>query len=791
MHRFWKVFGTLCLVGVLTGAMFTGLFLYYIKTNIMDSSISDITLSEVPVNLSSTIWYKDQETGQYMQWVQLATTENRIWVEYEDIPKDFEHAFVAIEDERFYQHHGVDWKRTIAAALNMFTDGKTFGGSTITQQLIKNITGDNEVTVKRKLLEICRALKLEKKYDKEDIIEWYMNIIFFGHSQYGIGAAAKYYFDKDVSSLTLAEMCSIAGITNNPSKYSPYIYPDNNKSRQELILDKMLELGYIDEATCEAAKSEPLHFAEHTESENNGTEAYPYYVDAVIEDAISWFEQEYNVSEKQATSMLYYGGYDIYTCVDMHVQEKMDQIYQNLDQIPKTRDGKQLQSSMVVIDPYTGDIVGLEGGVGKKTVARGLNWATSSLGRRPPGSSIKPIAVYAPAFEQGVITPSTMFLDAEGIHLKGTGWMPNNDDRRHHGYVSVRYGVVHSLNTIAAQVMDRLTPAASYDFLTQKLHMELEPDDRNYAPLSMGQLSIGTTAREMASAYTIFPTGGTYVQGRTFSEIRDHNGNVICENKPVTEQAINGKTANWMTDILQEAVRSGTGTGARLNNMPSAGKTGTTSDNKDRWFVGYTPYYVGAVWTGYETPAKISVSGNPAAALWKKVMTSLHEDLPYKDFAKADESNVKPIQEDQPVVLPYYVQGIATDQNGSEIVLYQEQVGSGTAGEWASAAPKQVPGYQATSSSSVSIQLSEYKENVVSFYYTQEPEVSMPVTPEEPKLPVYPDEIEPVPDDGMGTGLITEPWQENNPGAYQDDWQNQPVDWGWQNGNITLPEFSG
>lgn len=784
MRRFLKVIGTLCLIGILSGAMFMGLFFHYIKTDIMDSPISDINLSEIPVNLSSTIWYKDEETGQYAQWVQLASKENRTWIEYNAIPKDFEHAFVAIEDQRFYQHHGVDWKRTVAAALNMFTNGKTFGGSTITQQLIKNITDDDEVTIKRKVTEICRALKLEQKYDKDVIIEWYMNIIYFGHGQYGIGSAAKYYFNKDVSSLTLAEMCSITGITNNPSKYSPYRYPENNKIRQEIILDKMLELGYIDEETCEAAKAEPLHFVEHTQSQNNGTEVYPYYVDAVIEDVIEWFEQEYGVTESQATTMLYYGGYDIYTCVDMHVQKKMDAIYQDLEQIPKTRDGKQLQSSMVVIDPYTGDIIGLEGGVGKKTVARGLNWATSSLGRRPPGSSFKPIAVYGPAIDQGLITPTSVLLDTEGVKLNGIDWMPKNDNHKHYGSVSIRYGIVHSLNTIAAQVMDKLTPAASFEFLTQKLHMDLEAADCDYAPLAVGQLSIGTTTREMASAYTIFPSGGIYKQGRTFSEIRDHEGNVICENKPITKQAISEKTAYWITDILQEAVKSGTGAGARLSKMPCAGKTGTTSNNRDRWFVGYTPYYVGAVWTGYETPAKISVSGNPASALWKKVMTSIHEDLEYKKFAKPEDTALEPIKQEEIKSFPYYIHGIVTDYDGIVSSLYYEQSGWGHEGDWITVQAKNIDGYVCEGSTAATFQISAGGENAAIFHYAPAQSTQQPVNPVTPEMPTTPETSDP----WNNSSLITEPWQQGDSWVYGEDWQNQPVDWGWQNGNQSLPE---
>lgn len=633
---------TLICIGIITAFILGSMFFHYVKTDVMASDEVRLDLETMPVNLSSTIYYKDKATDEYVEWYTLQSTENREWISGTDIPENFKNAFIAIEDQRFRTHLGVDIKRTAAAVLNVLTGKNVFGGSTITQQLIKNLTNDRKVTVKRKVTEICRALMLEQQYSKEEILEWYMNIIYFGHGRYGIVAAAEHYYGKPVSELSLAEMCSIAGITNNPSKYDPYVYPENNLNRRKLILDKMVEQGYISKWKANEAKSEVLTLAEHSSQERSGTVVYPYYVDAVIEDVIQYFRESAGISERQAENMLYYGGYQIYTCVDMDIQAKMDAVYQNSDSIPKTRDGKNLQSSMVVIDPYTGDIVGLEGGVGEKSVARGLNWATSPLGRRPPGSSIKPIAVYAPAIDNELVTPNTYLLDSDSVELEGSNWLPKNDGGTTHGWVTVRYGVVHSLNIISAQVLDKLTPGVSYQFLTESLQMNLEDADRDYSPLATGQLTIGTTAREMASAYTIFPTGGSFRSGRTFSLLKNSNDEVVYENKSTPVPAITGKTAYWVTDILQEAVTSGTGRGAKLSGIPSAGKTGTTTDAKDRWFVGYTPYYVGAVWTGFSKPAKINISGNPAANVWKQVMTSIHEGLEYKDFPVPEDTELPP-----------------------------------------------------------------------------------------------------------------------------------------------------
>ena len=636
----FKLLFTLLVIGGVTGALLGYGFYQYFTNDLMGSQEAIIDLASTEVSLSSKLYYLDKATGEYREWVTLENAENRIWVHEDQIPDLFKKAVVSIEDERFWTHPGVDWKRTAHAAVNIFTGEKVFGGSTLTQQLIKNITQDKEVTIHRKILEIARALTMEKRYNKSLILEWYMNIVYFGNGQYGVGTAAEYYFGKDISDLSLAEMCCIAAITNNPSLYNPYSFPKNNAERRALILDKMVELGYISEFAARSAKNEELELVKTHDRGTAMAEVYPYYVDAVIEDVIEYFQETKGITREHASALLYHGGYNIYTCIDMDIQKKMDAIYQDVSKIPETRDGKRLQSSMVVIDPYTGDIVGLEGGVGQKTVARGLNWATSPLGRRPPGSSIKPISDYGPALEKGLITPDTYFLDAPGLSLKGTKWFPKNDGNRYYGNVTVRTALRRSLNTVAAQIMDQLTPAASYQFLTETLHMSLETADCDYAPLAAGQLTIGTTTREMASSYTIFPAMGQYTQGRTFSQIYDHDMNLVAENTPVTNQAISEKTAYWITDMLQEAVQYGTGTDAQISNMPAAGKTGTTTSAKDRWFVGYTPYYVGAVWTGYAEPARISVSGNPAAKIWSMVMESIHDGLEYREFTVPEDTSL-------------------------------------------------------------------------------------------------------------------------------------------------------
>ena len=646
-----KVIGTFFLICVLAAIIYLCIFVIYVKNDLMREV--GVSLDELKMNLSSTIYYQDAETGQYREYVTLEALERRTYVEYDDIPKDFEHAVVAVEDKRFYKHHGVDWLRTSSAFLNMFLGMKnTFGGSTITQQLVKNATGYNDDTVRRKIVEIFSALDFEKKYDKWQIIEWYLNLVYFGHGQNGIVAAADYYFGKEIGELNLAEIACIVGITNNPSLYSPYSYPENNKKRQEIILQLMLEQEYISQEQYEEAKNYELKFVESHTSGGGSISAethYDYFVDALIEDVIADLMEVKNCSYDTAETLLLTGGYKIYSTVDPNVQNKIEAIYSDPNQVPQSRNSKTLQSATVVCDPETGNIVGLCGGVGVKEGDRILNRATGTL--RPPGSSLKPLATYAPAIEYGLITPNTKFEDSESVRLKGTSWMPKNDDRSYHGIVTINQAVCQSLNTIAAQVMDLLTPQRSYEFLTQKVgfkNLLVDRDgksDIDYAPLALGQLTDGITVREMASAYTIFPNGGIYTEARMYTAIYDSDDQLVYENKPVSQRAISEKTAYWVTYMLQNATAYGTGTTARLRNMPTAGKTGTSSKSQDRWYCGFTPYYVCAVWSGYDSPSTLSIKGggNPSAKLFNKVMTAIHEGLEYKKFDKPSDTHLSSI----------------------------------------------------------------------------------------------------------------------------------------------------
>ena len=641
-----KLVITLLLVFLTTGLLLMCIFAMYVKTCLTEEML-DLTPEELTSAMSSHILVETSVgSDQWQEIAVLYSDENRVPIDYDQIPLNLEHAAVAIEDARFYRHKGVDWYRTVGAFVNMFLGMRNnFGGSTITQQLIKNLTGKDDITVQRKLLEIFQALEFEKKYDKEEIINWYLNEIYLGEQCYGVQAAAQVYFGKDVWDLSLAECAGLVGITNNPSMYDPYFNPENFEKRRNLILWEMYDQGYISYDAYLTAKEEPVNL-DWSEEDEEESSVFSYYVDSVIWDVVADLAEERNVSEDTAWRLLYNSGYNIYVCMDQRIQNIVDSIYQNVSGLPQPyRSASQkLSSAIVIIDPYDGRIVALAGDTGVKQYSLSGNYATRL--RRQPGSSFKPVAVYGPALDLGLISPSDQVNDSPNVSLKGTSWYPRNDGNYYSGWISLRMAVVLSRNTIAAQVLDKLGLQASWDYLTNHFGFtSLERDhidsvtgsvvsDYNYSPLALGQLSYGVTVREMAQAYTAFVNDGVMTYGRTYSKITDSEGNIVLDNSPNQISALKPNTARNMTAILEEAVNnsSGTGRNAYFSTTAIAGKTGTTTESMNRYFVGYTRYYVAAVWTGYATPERMYFSYNPAVQLWRSVMTKVHSGFDYWAF---------------------------------------------------------------------------------------------------------------------------------------------------------------
>ena len=627
----FKIIGSVFLSLLISGLLVALVFAYYVKTSLTPTL--SLTLEDYQLSESGGIYYYSKALNSWEQLAELPADEDRIWVEYEEIPWYMEKAVVAIEDKRFYEHKGVDWYRTAGAFVHMFAQmDNSYGGSTVTQQLIKNLTGHDDVTVQRKLSEMFSALELEKKYDKQEIMEWYLNAVYFGEGCFGVQTAAHTYFGKDVQELTLAQAAAIVGITNQPTRCDPFYDEQANKERQEVILREMYQQGYIDyETYIDAVNEDIASTFVRGPGEVRQQTIYSYYTEVVISDVIQDLMREKQISRDTARHLLFNGGYKVYCCLDMDIQDVVDSVYENPEEIPYTwGSDQQLQSSIVIMDPYTGEILALSGGVGEKKANYELNRVYS---QRAPGSSFKPISAYAPAVELLGMTPNTLVDDDENIHLRGTSWYPHNDGYQHLGVITILEALENSLNTVAAQIVDKLGPETSWSYLREKLGVtSLVPDDASYAPMALGQLTNGITTREMAQAYSSFANDGIFTYARTYTKVTDSEGNTVLDNAPRTIVAFSPNTAHVMTYMLQCAAHWGTGYEAWIGTVPVAGKTGTSESSYDRWFVGVTPYYTCAIWTGYDTPERINVNGNPASQLFKKIMLPIHEGKEWKDF---------------------------------------------------------------------------------------------------------------------------------------------------------------
>lgn len=678
-----RIIGTLLLVFVVTLTIFSGIFMAYINSTMRGKV--EVYLDEFETKVSTELYSQDPDTGEWVMYQTLyLNSENRIWTDLEDIPKYLQKAAIAIEDKRFEKHHGVDWKGTTRAIVYTLFGKNVQGGSTITQQLVKNVTGDNEVTVKRKITEIYRALELEKRYEKDEILEAYLNEVFFGQSCYGVVTASRMYFNKDVSDLTLAECASLMGITNNPSMYDPTLSSwtrENNRERQLTILGAMLEQDKISQEEYDEAKAEDIVFSngftisgkyvgsddtvtdqepeepttDDTESPEDEEEPaikgrYSWFTEAMIGDVADALVEKYGITDKvrdngttytayeQAWDMVHGKGYKIYTTQNPKYQKIAEDVCYDLSNIPYTSSytnsageqvEDQLQIALTIVDPTNGYVVAMIGGAGEKQADRVWNWAVNA---RQCGSAIKPVSTYAPALDDGTINGASV-IDDYPMLLNGDVW-PRNANWRYQGLTALHTAIAQSLNTCAVRTNLAYGVDRSYEFLVNKLGFEnlTYTDSQQVGNMALGGFEKGVTTEEMAAAYAAFVNEGVYTKPRTFVRVEDANGNVILENEAQSSVAMKNTTAAIINHLLQEAALNGTGYEAQFSGMHIAGKTGSTNSNKDRYFVGYTPYYSCAVWAGYEHNQRIVASGNPCSAIFRKVMSAIHEELPDKDF---------------------------------------------------------------------------------------------------------------------------------------------------------------
>lgn len=652
--RFFKVLGKLFLT--IFGVLFVTGIITVVSLSIyifaLASEPTGIDLKAKSMNQTSRIFVKDGDSGEFVERQKLYSTENRIWVNNNDIPQAMKEAIISIEDKRFYDHNGVDWTRTLSAVGTLATGGDSYGGSTITQQLIKNITDDNEVSITRKLREITKALKLEQEYTKDQILEAYLNVVNFGNNCQGVEAAAQLYFGKSIRNCSLAECAAIAGITQNPSRWNPLLYPDQNKIRREIILKEMYDQGKINSQEYNAAKQESakMKFVGYKnageEDEDDDTDyVQNWYYDQMFYDLRRDLADYYNISTDAASEKIYTEGLKIYCAIDEKMQNYIEEAALKLD---KTGDPEiQIGSVMMGFD---GRVIATVGSSQRKTTD--LAWDRATHSSLQPGSSIKPVFVYPMAIDSKQLYYSSTVLDEpiekyeynESTDTYTPG--PSNAYGSYFGNMLLPDAIEYSSNATAVQVLQMIGgPSAAYEQAITKMgftHLE-ESDQYQIGSLSIGGMNGGVTVREMAAGFTYMGNGGLYYKPYTYFYVTDSEDNTIIDNRDaIPKKAYSPETAAIMNRLLHYNVENSQHTNAayaQIAGWDIIGKTGTTNDDKDSWFCGMSPYCVMATWTGYDSPQTITDTTR-SAKFFAQIMGEYLKDKEQKDYTLS--ANVKP-----------------------------------------------------------------------------------------------------------------------------------------------------
>ena len=707
--KFTVIFAKTLLVCLIAFTVVGGCAGYGVYKGIVDSVPDIHDIDATPTGYLSTVL--DNQGNETATLV--ASGSNRVYVTIDEIPLDLQHAFVAIEDARFYEHNGIDITGIVRAGITGITSGRfSQGASTITQQLLKNNvftdwTSESSFADKmeRKIQEQYLAIQLEKVEDKDWILENYLNTINLGQNTLGVQAASQRYFNKDVSELTLSECAVIAGITQNPSRYNPVSNPDANAERRTKVLNNMLDQGYIDQAAYDTAMADNVYDRiQIVDSETASDNINSYFVDALTEQVIDDLMEVKGYTETQAYKALYEGGLTIYSTQDPSIQQicdeevnntdnygsetkyscsyrltiqKADGTYQNYSEQTMLsyyqgknskynidfdskeavdaaieqykadimEDGDMIvpngesitytmqpQASMTVIDQSTGEVKAIVGGRGDKTANKTLNRATDT--KRQPGSTFKILSAYAPALDIGGMTLASVQDDAPYTYSNAAHTPVNNYDKSYRGFTTIREGITYSINIVAVKTLTDIGVDIGYEYLQNFGFSTLCDSDRTQA-LALGGITNGVTNLELTAAYATIANGGTYTKPRFYTKILDHDGNVLIDNTPQTHTVLKETTAWLLTNAMEDVLTNGTGRPAHFNGIPQAGKSGTTSSDRDALFAGYTPYYTCVVWGGYDDNAELSYTTYPKT-LWKSVMGRIHENLDYKDFDKPD-----------------------------------------------------------------------------------------------------------------------------------------------------------
>lgn len=636
------LFLLLCVIGAgIVAGMFFGLF----------GDDFEITKEELKIGAANSV-VVDANGGVIAN---LSGDEKRKIITLEDMADYLPKAYVAIEDERFYKHSGVDFKRTAGAIVHTVFGKSSYGGSTITQQLVKNITKDDESSglagIFRKVKEWTKAYQVERMISKDQILELYLNILFVGSSNlHGVELGAEYYFNKSAKDLDLAECAFMAGINSSPNSYDPFDANKDNtekiKNKTKTVLAKMKELGYIEnQEDYDAAIAKVEAGLPFQKGETSTSSGYSYHTDAVIEQVISQVMEEKDISRELAQNYVYSSGLTIYSTVDVNIQAQAEAETLKDKYIKKGREknkdgtfkNEHTQAAIVIMDHKTGNVLGVSGGLGEKTGSN-LNRATQAT--RQPGSSIKPIADIAPALQEKIITAATVYDD---VATDFNGYKPKNDGNVYRGLINIRDIIAYSQNVPEVKIMKELTPGKSIDYLRNfgvstlyKTEDNPEHNDENPA-IAIGGLTEGISPLEMAAAYSTIANNGEYIEPTFYSKVVDASGNTVLEPKQERRRVISEQNAYIVKSILQEPVKKGTATYCAIPGMDVAAKTGTTDGSKDRWLCGFTPYYAAACWFGYDSPEEVTGFGtNPAGQIWDTIMTAIHKDMPNATFTRPD-----------------------------------------------------------------------------------------------------------------------------------------------------------
>ena len=573
-----------------------------------------------------------------VKFAEMVGTSKKNWVLYDDVSDNVKNAFVAVEDRSFFEHSGINIKRTLLAVINyIFNQSSDFGGSTITQQVVKNISGDSEKSVKRKAIELFRAINLELNHTKEEIFEVYLNIVPMGSGMIGVGVASEKYFGKQASELTVSEAATLVGITNSPEKYSPIKNPDECIKKRNSVLLCMKEMNFITDEEYEKGINAELNIRK---SECLDSESNSWFVESVCDELCSDLMEKFGYSYNVARLVVSNGALSVYTTLDFEVQEKLEEYFENKNDFPKEIE-EGLKFSMVIVDSRTASLKGIVGDVGKKRSARILNYATVC---RAPGSTLKPLALYAPLIDSGEITWSTIFDDAPVTEYENSDGenveFPKNSPAVYEGPITVSEALAKSKNTVAVRLYNILGADNIYNNLVRNYKFEsiIEREvntcghvltDKAASPLALGQLTRGIPLKTLVEAYTVFPNEGKLCDAKSYIAVYDFQGNELLRKNTSERRVISVESARIMNQLLSGVVDNGTASKITLNELvDTAGKTGTSGGNKDKLFVGYTPYYTAGIWCGYADYSKAVLNISKShLQIWDEVMRSLHENI--------------------------------------------------------------------------------------------------------------------------------------------------------------------